>query len=228
MNIGTFKQKVKVSVDNFWSKVFEHADLKPWNYKELQLPLARIKRLMKVEEEVKMIASEVPVLFSKITEIFIQELTLRAWINTEENKRRILQKNDLAAAVKTSDVYDFLIFIIPRNELEATFGDFNKFNDFENKYSNYFPDKKENIHENNFIRNNSKIDEINIENSHEKSVYNENSNENIGYENLNIFDKQLNNGLNYNKKNINGYSIDFNEEKPNNFLHNYHAHNSEM
>jgi len=38
-----------------------------------------------------MISAEAPVLFSKAAEIFISELSLRAWIHTEENKRRTLQ-----------------------------------------------------------------------------------------------------------------------------------------
>merc|ERR1712080_81563 len=80
------KQKLKSAVDNFWMSIFHSADTKPLNHKNLQLPLARIKRLMKIEEEVKMVASEVPILFSKITEVFIEELTLRAWINTRKIK----------------------------------------------------------------------------------------------------------------------------------------------
>lgn len=46
---------------------------------------------MKLDEEVKMISAEAPIIFAKAAEIFIQELTLRAWIHTEENKRRTLQ-----------------------------------------------------------------------------------------------------------------------------------------
>ncbi len=38
-----------------------------------------------------MISAEAPVLFAKACEIFILELTLRAWMHTEENKRRTLQ-----------------------------------------------------------------------------------------------------------------------------------------
>lgn len=38
-----------------------------------------------------MISSEAPLLFSKACEIFIRELTLRAWIHTEDNKRRTQQ-----------------------------------------------------------------------------------------------------------------------------------------
>jgi histone H3/H4 len=46
---------------------------------------------MKLDEDVKMISAEAPVLFAKAAEIFINELTLRAWIHTEDNKRRTLQ-----------------------------------------------------------------------------------------------------------------------------------------
>ena len=42
-----------------------------------------------------MISSEAPALFSKAAEIFITELTLRAWIHTEDNKRRTLQVSHL-------------------------------------------------------------------------------------------------------------------------------------
>lgn len=54
------------------------------------LPLARIKKIMKSDEDVRMISAEAPVLFSKACELFIIELTHRAWQNTEENRRRTL------------------------------------------------------------------------------------------------------------------------------------------
>ena len=41
------------------------------------LPLARIKRIMKSDEDVRMISAEAPVLFAKACEMFILELTLR-------------------------------------------------------------------------------------------------------------------------------------------------------
>ena len=40
---------------------------------------------------VQMISAEAPVLFAKAAEIFITELTLRAWLHAEDNKRRTLQ-----------------------------------------------------------------------------------------------------------------------------------------
>lgn len=55
-------------------------------------------------------------LFSKAAEIFINELTLRAWIHTEDNRRRTLQRNDIAMAITKYDQFDFLIDIVPREE----------------------------------------------------------------------------------------------------------------
>lgn len=70
----------------------------------------------------QMIAAEAPVLFSKACEMFILELTLRSWIHTEENKRRTLQRNDIAGAITRGDIFDFLVDIVPRDELKVTFG----------------------------------------------------------------------------------------------------------
>ena len=39
---------------------------------------------------IKMISAEAPILFAKACEIFIIELTFRAWMHTEESKRRTL------------------------------------------------------------------------------------------------------------------------------------------
>ena len=41
--------------------------------------------------------------------MFILELTLRSWSHSEENKRRTLQRNDIAAAITRTDIFDFLV-----------------------------------------------------------------------------------------------------------------------
>jgi len=63
-----------------------------------------------------MIAGEAPVLLGKACELMIQELTTRAWYHTEKYRRKTLQKQDLLAAVADSDVYDFLIDILPQKQ----------------------------------------------------------------------------------------------------------------
>lgn len=104
---------------SFWPMVTEEIrKLQPGDFKTQELPLARIKKIMKLDEDVKMISAEAPVLFAKAAEIFISELSLRAWVHTEDNKRRTLQRNDIAMAITKYDQFDFLIDIVPRDELK--------------------------------------------------------------------------------------------------------------
>lgn len=100
----------------YWQHVINHLESDNHDYKIHQLPLARIKKVMKADPEVKMISAEAPILFAKGCDIFITELTMRAWIHAEDNKRRTLQRSDIAAALSKSDMFDFLIDIVPREE----------------------------------------------------------------------------------------------------------------
>ncbi|XP_047368032.1 nuclear transcription factor Y subunit gamma-like isoform X2 [Vespa velutina] len=105
----------------FWPKVTEEIKkIRTIDQKTQSLPLARIKKIMKLDGDVKMISAEAPMLFSKAAEIFIHELTLRAWVHTEDNKRRTLQRNDIAMAITKYDQFDFLIDIVPRDELKQS------------------------------------------------------------------------------------------------------------
>lgn len=111
--------ETQVELTQFFPKVIEEIkqikQIEPGNQ---LLPLARIKKIMKLDEDVKMISAEAPLLFAKATEIFIHELTLRAWLHTEDNKRRTLQRNDIAMAISKYDQFDFLIDIVPRDEIK--------------------------------------------------------------------------------------------------------------
>ncbi|KAI9923540.1 hypothetical protein MW887_008547 [Aspergillus wentii] len=100
----------------YWQHIINHLETDNHDYKIHQLPLARIKKVMKADPEVKMISAEAPILFAKGCDVFITELTMRAWIHAEDNKRRTLQRSDIAAALSKSDMFDFLIDIVPREE----------------------------------------------------------------------------------------------------------------
>lgn len=101
----------------FWPQIFDEIKrIKNVDARNQVLPLARIKKIMKLDDDVKMISAEAPLLFAKAAEIFIHELTLRAWVHTEDNKRRTLQRNDIAMAITKFDQFDFLIDIVPREE----------------------------------------------------------------------------------------------------------------
>ncbi|OWM74213.1 nuclear transcription factor Y subunit C-3-like [Punica granatum] len=110
------QQQLQQQLQSFWAnqcQEIEHTT----DFKNHSLPLARIKKIMKADEDVRMISAEAPVVFARACEMFILELTLRSWNHTEENKRRTLQKNDIAAAITRTDIFDFLVDIVPREDL---------------------------------------------------------------------------------------------------------------
>merc|ERR1712045_744062 len=120
-NMGTNETTAQEAYNQFWPKATEEIRaMGNAGLKHQELPLARIKKIMKLDEDVKMISAEAPVLFSKAAEIFIHELTMRAWIHTEDNKRRTLQRNDIAMAITKYDQFDFLIDIVPRDDIKPS------------------------------------------------------------------------------------------------------------
>lgn len=81
------------------------------------LPLARIKKIMKnSSDEVKMISGEAPIVFSKACELFIEELARKSWNMTIQGKRRTLHKEDVASAVITTDLFDFLVTLVSSSD----------------------------------------------------------------------------------------------------------------
>lgn len=113
-----FLAKLHATLSQFWTEQFHlvqqlppastEQDFKTHN----DLPLARIKRIMKSDEDVRMISAEAPVLFAKACELFILELTLRSWSFSQHHKRRTLQKEDIKEAIQRTDVFDFLVDVI--------------------------------------------------------------------------------------------------------------------
>ncbi|KAL0450037.1 UNVERIFIED_CONTAM: Nuclear transcription factor Y subunit C-3 [Sesamum latifolium] len=109
-----FINQLKQNIQGFWrERMAEICDAPSDVRAQHTLPLARIKKVMKSDEQVKMISADTPVVFAKACEMFIMELTLRAWMHTQENKRRTLQRNDVANAIRDEDLLSFLKDIVP-------------------------------------------------------------------------------------------------------------------
>jgi nuclear transcription factor Y gamma len=119
VNQGLTTNNYRDILNTYWQHQVTKLETDEHDYKLHQLPLARIKKVMKADPEVKMISAEAPILFAKGCDIFITELTMRAWIHAEENKRRTLQRSDIASALSKSDMFDFLIDIVPREEANS-------------------------------------------------------------------------------------------------------------
>lgn len=56
------------------------------------------------------------VVLIRLVKVFIAEVTARAFIIADSNKRRTLSRADIAKALSKSDQFDFLIDIVPREE----------------------------------------------------------------------------------------------------------------
>jgi len=110
-------QALNATLAQFWDEQMREVSVIT-DFKNHMLPLARIKKIMKSDEDVRMISAEAPALFSKACEMFILELTIRAWAQTEESKRRTLQRCDIASAIQKTDIFDFLIDIVPREDMK--------------------------------------------------------------------------------------------------------------
>jgi nuclear transcription factor Y gamma len=49
--------------------------------------------------------------------MFIVEMTHKAYYYASKNNRKTLQRNDIAAAITDTEIYDFLLDIMPRDEM---------------------------------------------------------------------------------------------------------------
>jgi nuclear transcription factor Y gamma len=112
-----FLAQLTTSLSSFWKgqlkivqnyKQHTEQDFKNHN----DLPLARIKRIMKSDEDVRMISAEAPVLFAKACELFILDSSIRSWNYSQLHKRRTLQKEDILEAIQKTDIFDFLVDVI--------------------------------------------------------------------------------------------------------------------
>ncbi|KAF8582456.1 histone-fold-containing protein [Ramaria rubella] len=101
---------------SFWQRQVTTAEEETPDFRHPPLPLARIKKVMKSDPDVRMIAADAPIIFCKACEIFIAEMTARAFIVADSNKRRTLSRSDIARAIAKSDQFDFLIDILPRED----------------------------------------------------------------------------------------------------------------
>jgi len=83
------------------------------DHKLLQLPVARVKKLMKMDKDLLACSNESVVLITKATELFIKMVSERALEETHKAKRKTVQYDDLANAVKKNDEFEFLQDVVP-------------------------------------------------------------------------------------------------------------------
>ncbi|KAH3764915.1 nuclear transcription factor Y, gamma [Pelomyxa schiedti] len=81
----------------------------------LGLPWSRVRKMMKQDGEMtQMVSVDAAVLMTRVTELFIQDLTLRSLNHMDSTHKKTLQKSDIVHAVSSSDKFDFLIDLVPK------------------------------------------------------------------------------------------------------------------
>ena len=63
-----------------------------------------------------MISAEVPILLSKAIDMFISEMTIKAYYHAEKLDRKTLLKKDIAETIARTETYDFLLDTIPKDQ----------------------------------------------------------------------------------------------------------------
>jgi nuclear transcription factor Y, gamma len=99
-------QKQKHQLQMLWLQLRREIEATT-DFKKHNIPLSRIKKIMRADPDVCAITAEVLVVFPWACEMFILELTRHGWAHAEANKRRMLQKSDIVAAIARTDVFDF-------------------------------------------------------------------------------------------------------------------------
>ncbi|KAI1910337.1 hypothetical protein LOZ12_004686 [Ophidiomyces ophidiicola] len=80
------------------------------------LPLTRIKKIIRLDEDIAQCSNNAAFLVSVATEMFIQYLTEQSYnvVKSERKPRRNIQYRDLATAVARIDNLEFLSDVIPK------------------------------------------------------------------------------------------------------------------
>ncbi|KAM3191759.1 hypothetical protein ACQJBY_069166 [Aegilops geniculata] len=106
------------AVDGFWRERQEEMEATV-DFSDRILPMARLKRLIRAEEDGMMIAADTPAYLAKLCELFVQELAVRAWACAQSHHRRIILESDIAEAAAYTESYDFLATVLLEHQREA-------------------------------------------------------------------------------------------------------------
>ncbi|KAK3815425.1 MAG: histone-fold-containing protein [Benniella sp.] len=79
-----------------------------------QLPVARVKRIIKEDKDVQIVSNEAVFLISIATEIFLEGFTAKAFNLAKLEKRKTVLYKDLATAVTQYDSLEFLQDVVPK------------------------------------------------------------------------------------------------------------------
>ncbi|CAN6335792.1 unnamed protein product [Urochloa humidicola] len=97
----------KQTIQEFWRKKQDEIEAIE-DFRKHPIPMRRLKKVVNAKKGKIMMRTDSPSFLTKACELFVQELSFRAWMCATSHGRRIILDSDIAEAIASSKSYGFL------------------------------------------------------------------------------------------------------------------------
>ncbi|XP_052141514.1 uncharacterized protein LOC127761279 [Oryza glaberrima] len=109
--------KAQQQMDEFWRDRQKEIETTK-DFSEHAIPMARLKKIVSSQKGNMMMTFDMPAFLSKMCELFVQELAVRAWASAQSHNRCIILDTDIAKAIASTESYDFLVDILRNHRVK--------------------------------------------------------------------------------------------------------------
>uniref|UniRef100_A0A0D9XID6 Core Histone H2A/H2B/H3 domain-containing protein n=1 Tax=Leersia perrieri TaxID=77586 RepID=A0A0D9XID6_9ORYZ len=102
------------AMEEFWKMRQKEIEESRGN-QELILPIENVKNIIHAEEDGMMLSDDTPTFVTKLCELFVQELILRAWVCAQSENRDTILDIDIFKAIATTESFNFLHNVVRRH-----------------------------------------------------------------------------------------------------------------
>ncbi|XP_072150959.1 uncharacterized protein [Setaria viridis] len=99
-------------IREFWRKKQEEIEAIE-DFSKHAIPMRRLKKVISANKGKIMMRFDTPSFLTKVCEIFVQELSFRAWMCAHSQDRGVILDSDIADAVASIEPYDFFNNVLP-------------------------------------------------------------------------------------------------------------------
>ncbi|OQU83181.1 hypothetical protein SORBI_3005G089101 [Sorghum bicolor] len=99
-------------IDDFWRRRQEDIE-NLMNFNNHNLPIENIEEIIRANLGSVMTSSDTPPYVTKLCELFIQELAIRAWMCASSHGRYTILESDITEAINSTKPYSFLNGVLP-------------------------------------------------------------------------------------------------------------------
>ncbi|CAN6326090.1 unnamed protein product [Urochloa humidicola] len=97
----------KQTIQEFWGKKQEEMEAMK-DFRKHPIPMRRLRKVINAKKGKIMMRTDSPSFLTKACELFVQELSFRAWMCANSHGRRIILGSDIAEAIASINSHDFL------------------------------------------------------------------------------------------------------------------------